>query len=280
MKGTIRSIKLFALFFAVLSTSTAMACTEGAWTGTATGGAIATGDWLTNSFSRVSGVCSLQTNGVGQVHDQTPAAEPKMGGRFMFLPKNLGGTPTEVIVFEAFSDDAGSASVFSISYDGTNFILRSGAESASVAALTTHWNMVAFSFDNTGDANLWISSDRAFDILAEVPHGTISTIGAGTVSSVMLGMPDGPDTFTGTAQFDDYISTRLTQPDSQPGMPALIGDGNNDLLIDSLDFINVVNELFLIDQGLGQPDCNLDGVVDSIDFICITNVLFAPPPTS
>jgi len=273
MKTIRLPIQLALLSTCMLFSLSSLACTDLLWEGAETGGATSTGDWLTDSFARVSGLCSMQVAGLGQVHDATPLDEAEMHGRFMFLPKTLTGTPAEVVIFETFSNNDGSSSVFTISYDGVDFIMRSGAAVATTPAVTDFWNMVAFSFDNAGNSNLWVSSDRTFDIDSELltPHATISTNGAGVINSVILGTPNGLDTFTGTAQFDDYISTR----EAQPGMPALIGDGNNDGNIDSLDFLNVIDEIFKTDQGLGQPDCNLDGAVDSLDFLCIIDVIFA-----
>lgn len=252
--------------------SATLACTDSFWEGVETGGATATGDWVTDNFPRVSGLCSLQATGVGQVHDKRPVDEATMFGRFMFLPNNLAGNPGEVVIFEAFSDDAGTALVFTISYDGTSIIMRSGGNNTSVAADPAHWNMIAFAFDNTGNSSLWVSSDRKFDIDVTPAHGTVDTSGTDSIFSVILGLPDGLDTFTGSAQFDDFESRRTTQP----GMPDKIGDGNNDGNIDSIDFLNVLDEIFQVSQGAGQTDCNLDGAVDSIDFLCILDVIFNP----
>lgn len=275
MKTIRLTSQLALLSICMLFSLSSLACTDSFWEGAETGGATSTGDWLTDSFARVSGTCSMRVAGVGQVHDASPLDEAEMHGSFMFLPKTLTGTPAEVVIFETFSNNEGSTSVFTISYDGVNFIMRAGAESATTPAVTNFWNMVAFSFDNAGNSNMWVSSDRTFDIDSELltPHATISTNGAAAINSVMLGMSGGLGTFTGTSQFDDYTSTRETQP----GMPALIGDGNNDGSIDSLDFLNVIDEIFKTDQGLGQPDCNLDGAVDSLDFLCIIDVIFAGP---
>jgi len=258
MKTATRLITLTVLLSGSFFGSFALACSTDAWT-TAAGGAIA-GDPVVEGIARVSGTCGLKipTDG-GHVADNSPADETVFIGRFYFYPKGIAaGTNT---IFAALSDEGNSDSdVFRIDYDGTNIILdataATGGGSTSVAADTTHWNLIEFSWTSGGQGSLWVNADA----LTEGASSTFAS-GTGSIDRVEMGGAEG-------ALFDDYESHRSLAVGS-----LLIGDSNGNGSINVFDLISIQNDILGNSLANGQPDCNLNGSVNVFDLICTQNII-------
>ncbi len=260
MKSTARLTTIAVLLSGTFFASASLACSTDAWA-SAEAGALA--DDPTNGVSRLSGFCALEVTGTGHVVDNSPTAETTFIGRFYVFPKNISAGTYEIFV--ALSDEGDTDSdVFVISYDGANFIIDAsgaGGDSVSVAADTTHWNLVEFSWSSGGEGNLWINSDATVDD----PDGSFAP-GTGSIEQIRMGAVDGIS--TDTAFFDDYESHR-----SLPVGPRLIGDSNDNGSINLFDLISIQNDILGNGLAAGQPDCNLNGAVNLFDLICTQNII-------
>ena len=258
MKNATRLITIAALLAGTFFVSSTLACSSAAWSSTAAGATV--GD-PTGSVPRVNGFCGLEVTGTGHVVDNSPTDEATFIGRFYVFPILLGAGSHEV--FAAYSDEAGTK-LFSITYDGTNFNFDAtgpaGGGTTSVAADTTHWNLIEFKWESGVDGSVWVNADALTD-----PVSSTFASGTGTVDQVRLGAVAGID--ANMAWFDDYESHR-----SQAVGALLAGDGNSDGNIDSGDIDMVVNEFLFSSLAGGVPDCNLDGNVDSGDVDCVVKI--------
>ena len=256
MKTTARLITTAVLLTGAFFTTFTMACSTDAWA-SAEAGAMA--DDPTNGVSRLSGFCALEVTGTGHVVDNSPTAETTFIGSFWMFPKNLSAGTYEIFV--ALSDEGDvNSDVFVVSYDGANFVLdasAAGGDTATVAANTSLWNQVEFSWSSGGVGSLWVNSDATVD-----PADDTFAPGTGSIEQVRMGAVDGIS--TDTAFFDHYESHR-----SLPVGPPLIGDSNDNGSINLFDLISIQNDILGNGLAAGQPDCNLNGSVNLFD-------LFAP----
>ncbi len=262
MKSTARLTTIAVLLAGTFFASASLACTTDAWT-SAEG--ITLADGPTNGVSRYSGICALEVTQTGHVVDNNPAAETTFIGRFYVFPKNLSAGTHELFVAFSVEGDTGS-DVFVITYDGTDITLDAGAVgggSVSVAADTTHWNLIEFKWVSGGQGSLWVNSDA----LTQDADGTFAS-GTGSIEQVRLGAVSGIN--TDKAYFDAYESHR-----SLPVGALLDADANGNGSISIADAITLFNELNLTNQTLatGQPDCNLNGSITIADAICLFNLL-------
>lgn len=250
-RSSYRSFCFASILLFLLESPYAVACTTDAWNGGITGTPTA-GSPVT--VSRVSGLCGMQLTAPGSVKDTSPAAEPAVFIRFYVLAALNSGTP---VIFEAFSDDAATSSLLTVTFDGTNFVFDAGAGSSGPIAGRTGWNMIELGWAGGVGMDFWVNTSSA-----EAPTGTISAAG-GVMESVILGAVDSID---GTLTFDDYESHRDT-----PIGGLQIGDSNNDGSITLVDAIGALKEarIFNAELQVGSPDCNLDGVVNLVDAIRI-----------
>jgi len=239
--------------------SSTLACTTSAWTSAEAG---TTADDPLNGISRVSGFCGLEVTGTGHVVDNSPADETTFIGRFYVFPKMLPAGPHELFV--AFSDQTDTNSdVVVITYDGGDITIdatKVGGGTATVAADTTHWNLVEFLWTSDGQGSLWVNSDAvndAADATFASGTGSIDQIRLGAVSTIGANI----------AYFDDYESHR-----SLPVGALLAGDGNFDGNINSGDIDMVVNEFLFSALANGVVDCNLDGSINSGDIDCVVAI--------
>jgi hypothetical protein len=258
MKSATHLISLAVLLSGAFFVSSTFACSSAAWASTE-GAALA--DDPTNGTPRVSGLCGLGVTATGHVIDNSPAAETTFIGRFYVFPKPLGAGTHEV--FAAYSDEAGTK-LFSITYDGVNInfdaTAAAGGGSTSVAADTTHWNLVEFKWESGEQGSAWVNADA----LTDAASSTFAS-GTGSIDQVRMGALS--DVGGDAAYFDDYESHR-----SLPVGPLLAGDGNLDANVNSGDVNVIVNEFLTSSLGIGVPDCNLDGAVNSGDVNCVVAI--------
>lgn len=250
------------LIFSMFS-SAVFACTTDGWLAGAVGAVNANDP--NNGVARVKGVCGLEVTGQGHVQDGKPSGEDNFIGHFYFLPQFTSGSGTTDL-FIAYSDEAATAELFSVSYDGTNIILdataATGGTSVSFPAEPTGWNLVEFGWHSGASGDLWVNSDAAND-----PPDATFTSGTGLVESVQLGAPNGFDGLVGKVTVDEYESRREIQVGQ-----LLAGDANLDGLIDSTDINAIVDEFLSGTLAEGVIDCDLDGLVDSGDINCVVAI--------
>ena len=250
MKTAIRLTYLSLFLAGIFSASTTMACTTDAWNGGITGTPLAGSP---TAVSRVSGECAMQLSTAGSVKDTSPDAEPAAIMRFYVFAQLTTDTP---VIFEAFSDDNATASLLTVSFDGSDFVFEAGAGSSGNVPGKSGWNLVELSWTGGGAMDYWVNVDS----MSEAATGSVSAA-AGTMQSVILGTSD---SYTGTLTFDDYESHR-----ENPVGALLIGDSNNDGNVALEDAVGVLKEarIFNSELQVGTPDCNLDGSITLDDAV-------------
>lgn len=259
MKTTVRLTCLSLLLAGIFSASTTMACTIGAWNGGVSGSPIADSP---AAVSRVSGECAMKLAAPGSVKDTSPEAEPAAIIRFYVYAQLSAGTP---VIFEAFSDDDATASLLTVSFDGTNFVFDAGADASSNVPGKSGWNLVELSWTGGDSMDYWVNADAT----VEAATGSVFAA-AGTMESVILGTSE---TYTGTLTFDDYVSHR-----SNPVGPSDVCNADSIGDINLLDALEVVDEFFAApdspDLAIGSPDCDLSGTVNLLDALEIVDIFF------
>lgn len=262
MKTANQLLALSALATGALFTTSTFACSTLAWAS-----ALGTTAGSPTAVARVVGKCGLEVSGTGVVVDNTPLAEAAFIARFYFFGKNIGAGVHDI--FQArTADGIGGTQVFKITYDGTDIGVNAtgaGGTTASAAALPNKWNLIEVSWAADGAGSLWVNADARSD-----PASASFTSGTGSVGSATLGAVS--DISTNKALFDDYVSHHTL-----PVGPPLIGDGNDDTLIDAGDINAVVAEFLSGTLANGQPDCNLDGLVDAGDINCVVGIFLGTP---
>ena len=254
------------LVFSTLASAT-FACTTDAWLAGSTG-AINPND-PNNGVARVKGVCGLEVTDTGHVMDGSPLDDATFVGHFYYLPQFTSGSGTTDL-FVAYSNEAGTAELFSVRFDGTNIIFDATAASGTSVSLpadTSHWNLIEFSWNADATGSLWVNSDATID-----PADVTFTSGTGLVQSVKLGAPNGFDGLVGKELFDEYESHR-----EQPVGELLAGDANLDGIINSTDINAIVNEFLTGTLAEGVIDCDLDGSVNSNDINCVVAIFLGIP---
>lgn len=259
MKTSKFSVQLLILFLFSFLSSYATACTTAAWSGGVTGSPEAGSP--SDNIPRISGLCAMQLTAAGSVKDTSPVAEPTIIARFYVKADLNSGTP---VIFEAFSDDAATTSLISVTFDGTDFVFSAGDGASDPVPGETGWNLVELSWVGGTGMSFWVNADSSGP-----ETGSISA-SAGTVESVVLGSPSVLD---GKLVFDDYESHRTT------------GIGPSDVCnadaigsVDLLDALEVIDEYFSTPQApdlaVGSPDCDLSGAVDLLDALKIIDLYF------
>ena len=255
MKTAIRLIALAVIMSGTFFVSSALACTTSAWSSATTG---TTADDPTNGVPRVSGLCGLEVTGAGHVVDTSPAAEATVIARFYVYAQLTSGTP---VIFEAFSDDGATASLLSVTFDGTDFIFDAGAGASAGVPGKSGWNLVELKWTGGTGMDYWVNADASTDALT----GTVGAA-AGTMESVVLGATTAID---GTLVFDDYESHRSLAVGPSDVCNA---DGVSDVNIN--DVLAVVDEIFNSTLAPGAPDCDLTSAVDINDVLAIVDIIF------
>jgi hypothetical protein len=265
MKTAVRLTCLALLLAGVFSASTTMACTTSAWNGGITGSpAPLAGSPAT--VSRVSGECAMQLSAAGSVKDTSPDAESAAIIRFYVFAQLSAGTP---VIFEAFSDDNATASLLTVSLNGSNFVFDAGDGASDNVPGKSGWNLVELSWTSGVGMDYWVNADST----SVSATGGVSAA-AGTMQSVVLGTRD-DDVYTGTLTFDDYEAHRST-----PVGPQKICDANGDDNFSLSDILAVISEKYGAPPTLaiGQPDCDMDGDVDLSDILATIAVVYPPAP--
>jgi len=244
----------------------AQACTTDGWLGGASNATVGS----PTTIKRYSELCAMAVTDSTSHVQSNFASDTRYIGRFYFYPRDASGSG-EVDILVAYSDDAATTPLFTISYDGADFTFDAGGAgggTATTAADPTHWNLIEFEYDSDTDTfNYWVNVDWDFGTLSyAAPTGTFSS-GTGTVEAVRLGTPNGMAGQTGTFAFDAFESHRTT-----PVGALLRGDSNNSGGISVADVVSILNELAGTLQP-GQPDCNETGGVSVADAVCLINSL-------
>ena len=262
MKTATRLICSAVLLTGAFFVSSTLACTITAWNGGATGSPLADSP---KTVSRVSGLCGMQLTAPGSVMDTSPAAETTVIARFYVFAQLNSGAP---VIFEAFSDDAGTTSLLTVTFDGSNFVFDAGAGASANVPGKSGWNLVELAWTGGTGMDYWVNSDANDDSAT----GSIGAA-AGTIEAVILGAANALD---GKITFDDYESHR-----SLPVGALLVGDSNNDGQVNGLDISGVLKEsnAFTPEIQSGTPDCNLDGSVSGLDISGILKAADAFDPT-
>lgn len=246
------------------------ACTLAAWDANANVTAGGPAETVASGlkYARYAGTCSMKSDSpnAGTVTNSGltaaggPAAEERMIVRFYFLTQGTGtGT-----LFTAYSDDAATTPVYTVTYDGTSVTVTpaNGGTPAIMAVGSTNWHSVEIDWANNGGAmSLWVDTD-ATDVAAAKNVGASESV-VNSIEAVTLG---GSSTFTSVI-FDDYESRR-----SSAIGRLLLGDANNSGGITIADAVTIVNELGGA-YSIGVPDCNESGGVSIADAICVVNLL-------
>lgn len=252
------------LLVGTFSASNVIACTFDAWNGGVSGSPVAGSP---TAVSRVFGECAMKLSAPGSVKDTSPANESAAIIRFYVYSQLSAGSP---VIFEAFSDDNATASLLTISFDGSNFVFDAGNEASANVPGETGWNLVEISWTSGGSMDYWVNADSVSE---PTPTGSV-TAAAGTMESVILGTSD---SYTGSLTFDDYVSHRST-----PVGGLLLGDTNNDGTVNVFDISATLLEIDFFNPVLqqGTPDCNMDGQVNVFDISALLLAIdfFNPVP--
>jgi len=230
----------------------AYACSTAAWNGGESGAPVVGSP---QDVSRLSGLCAMELSAAGSVKDTSPAGEATANIRFYIFAQLSSGSP---VIFEAFSDDAATASLLTVSFDGANFVFATGAETSGPVPGKSGWNLVELAWADGGTMEYWVNTDATL-VTAD---GSIAASG-GTMESVIVGTSDA---YTGTLTFDDYEAHRST-----PVGPLVIGDADQDGSITLDDAVGVLKEarIFNVELQQGAPDCDLDGSITLDDAVRI-----------
>jgi hypothetical protein len=250
-----RLIYLASLLVFSFFSSATFACTIDAWNGGVTGSPLAGSPNDTPDIQRVSGLCAMELSAAGSVKDTSPVTESTLIARFYVKADLNSGVP---VIFEAFSDNAATSSLITVTFDGSNFVFNAGDGASGAIQGESGWNLVELSWISGVGMSFWVNTDSS-----EPETGSIAAT-AGTVESVVLGETSALD---GTLTLDDYVSHRST-----PVGGLLMGDANGSGGLTIADVVALFNEL----NGTlaeGQPDCNMSGGITIADVVCLFNAL-------
>jgi hypothetical protein len=218
----------------------------------------------------VEQLCGLAVTGTGYVQDNSPldGTDTRFRAGFYVLIDAPGSS--EVTLFRAFTDDAGSTEAFSISYKSATGKLvfnPAGATSAELDA-PEGWVRIEFDWQAGGDWRIWVNT-----LPNPGDDNPDSTAGAGSQASVgmvRLGAP-GPFGDANRFTYDSYQSNR-TLPIDQ----LLIGDADKSGDITNSDLAAIEDEVLDKSLATGQPDCNSSGEVSGFDLVCVQNEISNP----
>lgn len=218
---------------------------------------------------RFSEFCGYAVTGTSYVQSDHASDTRYIGRFYVFVDVTGAGS---VDLFVAYSDTGATTPLFTISYDGTNFVFDAvGAGNASdTATALSGWNCIEFEYDaDTDTFNFWVNEDWDFDTLMYTsgPTGTFSLTGDASVETVQLGAPNGMGGFAGTITYDAFEAHRTTQVGA-----LLVPDANGNGSVTVADVVSIINELTGTLQ-IGQPDCNFNGAVTVADAVCAINTL-------
>lgn len=258
-------------------------CTILNWAGGASGAGNLFAGTPDDGNSRYGGPCSLRVTvddgDEAFVVDNSPIAEQGYIARFYFNPNGNADAGLPMIIFAANDETAGGGDdVVQLWYNVESADPFSAAAGAATLVVTTASGVSEINVDAT-DINgdgwnsfeiVWESAASA-EIALSVNGGTDLTTTGDTsderVRSALLGFvgDDGSSiTASNVMYFDDFDSRRI----SRPGR-LLVGDANDDGVVNIFDVQTVGAEVTGDDLAAGQPDCNEDGVVNIFDVQCV-----------
>jgi len=247
----------------------AQACTLAAWDDGAnvTAGGPEEGGAL--NYTRYSGLCSMKSDGtnagrvindgdgVGVLDTSGPSQEGTMITRFYFLAEGTGSG----IIFQAFSDDAETTPVYTVTFDGTDVTVtpNDGGTDTAVGSVNAayNWHSVEIEWNQGGAINLWVDTHSITD--AAAANAGVSGNAATEIESVALG---GANDFTSVI-FDEYESRR-----SSPIGRLQVGNVDGDASVTGADVILILREAsFILVNDQGVPDVDKSGSIDGVDVI-------------
>lgn len=248
--------------------SQAQTCTTDNWDGGLTGSP--TVGKQDGSNRRYGGPCGMRVDLDGAAHyvsDTSPGNEAAYITRFYTFLDNAGSGPVTLFAAEDSSGD----DVIQVVFENDAIVLSIKDQAGSWndipsggVSVASGWHSVEFDWSAGASADIALIVDGGSDETA-----TIDTSGIG-ISKAHLGNLNSA-AGGGMIDFDDFDSRRQNRPGR-----LMVGDANDDLSINSQDFVTVINEISGSTFAAGQPDCNEDGAINSQDFVCVINVISGP----
>lgn len=196
------------------------------------------------------------------VRDGSPSAESAYLARFYVFLDSAGNQ--DVRIFEAL--DSSDQAQFAVWYlPGTDAIAldvatASGTEAIEVTDIGNGWHSILVQWSSGESAVIGLGVNE------DIPTASANFDTSGrSIHEVRLGNVIGVSGGAGAyIDFDDMDSRRISVPER-----LLVGDANNDGVIDGGDNIALLIERLSPTLAPGQPDCNEDGVIDGGDNICL-----------
>ncbi len=268
LKTLISGVALSALLGLSLNVQ-AQTCTTANWDATTNVGPANTGTQGANN-RRYGGPCGLRVAVDGTervVTDNSPTAESTYIARFYAFLNNAGANP--IIIYAA---DDGAADQVQVWYNFPNagdltlrvFDQAAAPNDLSFTSVGSGWHSIEFVWESAASADIRfaVNSDDPGDDLT----ATINTSGI-TLAAAHLGNVNAAAGGT-SIDFDDFDSRRI----SRPGR-LLLGDADNNGILDIFDSIALRDELEEISFAPGQPDCDENGAVDIFDALCLRDLV-------
>jgi hypothetical protein len=210
---------------------------------------------------RYGGPCGLRVALDGTpryLTDLSPVGESSYIVRFYAFFSSVA-EPTMIFAAENIDGD----DVVEIWYNGGDLILNvvdTGAvlNDFTVAGIGAGWHSIELVWNASSEAdNILFSVNEEADTLTQ----TVDTSGI-SLHAANLGNLNSAT--GGSIDFDDFDSRRI----SRPGR-LLVGDANDDLVVNIFDVQAVGAEVTGGVFAMGQPDCNEDGLINIFDVQCV-----------
>jgi len=217
-----------------------------------------------DDVSRFEEFCALVAVDTGYVQTNSPS-HGEVTNRFYVFPGMIGGAGSADILV-GYSAENGTGELFSVAYDGTNFVFTTGGGSESVAA-NPGWNLIEYHWNGT-TFEYWVNADATMD----APTGSFAGGGAATLESVRMGLPDGLGGLTGEFSFDSFEMHNTTAIG-----PLLVCDADANGVLSVSDILTQIDEIFTNPPELapGVPDCNFSGGQLTVsDILAAIDVIF------
>src|SRR5690625_3364261 len=216
-----------------------------------------TGTHGANNPRRYGVPCGLRVDLDGTeryVGDDSPNGEASYIARFYTF---LDGVTTSdpVMIFAAGDDNDNS--LLEVSYeDGDLTLAVYGAttEAATFSDIGTGWHSVEIVWAAGEDTLFKVDEEDDLVVNADTSGQSIHYADLGNLNDA-----DG-----GSIDFDDFDSRRSERPGR-----LLVGDANDDGLVNAFDVLAVIDEYQSGIYAPGQPDCNEDGLVNAFDTLCL-----------
>lgn len=206
---------------------------------------------------RYGGPCGLRVGLDGStkfVGDNSPNGEASYIARFYTFLDDVN-TSDPVMIFAAGDDNEDS--LFEVSYeDGDLTLAVYGAttETATFSDIGTGWHSVEVVWAAGEDTLFKMDEEGDLVVNADTSGQSIHYADLGNLNDA-----DG-----GSIDFDDFDSRRSERPGR-----LLVGDANDDGVVNTFDIQAVGSEVTGSQYAAGQPDCNEDGLVNTFDIQCV-----------